>query len=392
MTVTEPTTVATGRASPFIAVVPVRRWLYLLLAALRVIGGRVPSYTLDRAALIHFGQWGVLTGQGGRLRRPGRVRSTLVFAAVFDGEVDQYIVTFASLLPIRFAQAFGFCVKFPGPAPSGPLLAYIDRHRHTAQFFHAAYDGTMCDIRAALWISPRARRLAADAPHLPDEIVRRRLGELAAQRDRDARLAYTTPRWTLLKLAALGRFGSTTFTTLAPIVAGREGELADRLDELQRDPLAHEAFAALPATHYARFAVIDPVYDVDDEPMHHAPAQLLFSVQFDRPGLGGREAADIDRYLGDLFDQVKQLPFDPWSLCEGYPAEPGRRLFVDHLRLGAVPTGLFLPGVTADAITIRAALDDNARFERLRVEHLDGPARSGDLTRDLVAAFGRSPA
>jgi hypothetical protein len=404
MTVTAPTPAAVeaGRASPFIAVVPVRRWLYLVLAALRVIGGRVPSYTLDRAALIHFGQWGVLTGQGGRLRRPGRLRSTLVFAAVFDGEVDQYIVTFASLLPIRFAQAFGFCVKFPGPAPSGPLLTYIDRHRHASQFFHAAYDGTMCDIRAALWISPRARQLAADAPHLPAEIVHRRMRELAAQRDRDARLAYATPRWTLLKLAAVGRFGSATFTTLAPIIAGREGELAERLAGLQRDPRAHEAFAALPATHYARWAVIDPVYDVHDEPMHHAPAQLLFSVQFDRTGPSGRrsgesgpgrrEAADSERYLGDLFDQVNQLPFDPWSLCDGYPAEPDRRLFVDHLRLGAVPTGLFLPGVTADAVTIRAALDDQARFERLRVDHLDGAPRAGDLTRDLVAAFGKGPA
>jgi hypothetical protein len=396
MTVTAPVptpaSVDAGRASPFIAVVPVRRWLYLVLAALRLIGGRVPSYTLDRAALIHFGQWGVLTGEGGRLRRPGRLRSTLVFAAVFDGEVDQYIVTFASLLPIRFAQAFGFCVKFPGPAPSGPLLTYIDRHRHASQFFHAAYDGTMCDIRAAQWISPRARQLAADAPDLPAEVVRRRMGELAAQRDRDARLAYATPRWTLLKLAAAGRFGSTTFTTLAPIIAGREGELTERLAGLQRDARAHDAFAALPATHYARWAVIDPVYDVNDEPMHHAPAQLLFSVQFDRARPSGREAADIDRYLGDLFDQVNQLGFDPWSLCESYPAEPDRRLFVDHLRLGAVPTGLFLPGVTAHAVTIRAALDDQARFERLRVEHLDGAPRAGDLTRDLVAAFGRSPA
>ena len=150
------------------------------------------------------------------------------------------------------------------------------------------------------------------------------------------------------------------------------------------------------------------MYDVHDEPMHHAPAQLLFSVQFDRAGPSGRrsgevgsgrrEAADIERYLGDLFDQINQLPFDPWSLCEGYPADSdrgllaGRRLFVDHIRLGAVPTGLFLPGVTADAVTIRAALDDQDRFERLRVEHLDGAARSGDLTGDLVAAFGRSPA
>jgi hypothetical protein len=378
-----------GQASPFVAVVPVRAWLFTALSALLAVGGRIPSFALDRAALIHFGQWGVLARQRSQVGRPGRLRSSLVFVSVFDGEVDQYIVTFASLLPLRFAQVFGFCVKFPGSAPSGPLLAYIDRHTHRTPFFTTAYGRrTVSDVRAALWTSARLRELAAAAPALPAAELRTRLRDLAGHRDRDARIVYRTPRWQLTRSALVGRFDSMSFTTLAPVTRGRERELADRLAALQADPRAHAAFRAIPSTHYARLAVVDPLYDLDDEPMHYAPALLLLSVQFDRTEPRRDRNADVRAYLDQLFDQVKQLPIDPWEHCDGYPPRPDRRLFVDFLRVGAVPTGLFLPGVAATAPAIRAAVLDEARFVRLRADHLDRPSGDEALAGAFAAAFG----
>jgi hypothetical protein len=378
--------VGDGLASPFVAVVPVRRWLFNLLLIPLVLGRRFPSYVLDRAALIHFGQWGVLARSRRERGRPGRLRSTLVFVSVFDGEVDQYIVTFASLLPLRFAQVFGFCVGFPGPVPSGPLLAFIDRHKHGSPFFYAAYGRlTMCDIRAALWISRRLAPLIDRPRPLGAAALRARLSELAAQRDRDARVVYRTPRRTLTRLAALGRPGSASFTTLAPIIPGREGQVAERLAELQADPRTHAAFAAIGSTHYARFAIIDPVRDAHDEPMLYAPARLLFSAQFDRAGAPEGESA---HYAGELFDQIKHFATDPWRDCEGYPEEPSRRLFIDYLRLGRVPTGIFLPGLTATAAEIGNAAEIQRRFERLRADHLDQPSSDEALLADFAEAFG----
>jgi hypothetical protein len=382
--------VGDGLASPFIAVVPVRFWRFVLLGLTLVVAGRFPSFVLDRAALIHFGQWGVLARPRHQRGRPGRLRATLVFVSVFDGEVDQYIVTFASLLPLRFSQVFGYCVGYPGPLPSGPLLSYIDRHRHTAPFFYAAYGRrTMCDIRGALWIRDRVAPLPRVHRRLGAPALRARLRELAAQRDRDARIVYRTPRSTLIRLALGRRFGSTSFTTLVPIIAGREPQVAEHLAALQADPGTHGAFAAIPATHYARFAVIDPVHDEDDEPMPYRPALLLFSAQFDRSGSPGGEAA---HYAGELFDQIKQFAVDPWQDCEGYPGDRSRRLFIDYLKLGAAPTGLFLPGVTATATEIAGAVEVERRFEQLRADHLDRPSPDDALLADFTAAFGDGPA
>jgi hypothetical protein len=370
-------------ASPFVAVVPVRRWLFLLLTAPLPLTRRFPSFVFDRAALIHFGQWGVLARP--RRKRPGGPRSTLVFVSVFDGEVDQYIVTFASLLPVRFSQVFGFCVGFPGPVPSGPLLTYIERHKHPSQFFHAAYGRrTMLDIRGALWITERLGPLVAGAGHLSPDQLRDRLRVLAAERDRDARRVYRTPRPTLTRQTVVGRNNSLSFTTMTPIVGGRERELVELLTAMQADEGAHTAFDKIPSTHYARFAVIDPLFDREDEPMRGVPAHLLFSVQFDCDE-GPDDATD--RYLAELFDQIKQFPVDPWSCCEGYPLDAPRRLFIDHLRYYAVSKGVFVPGVTATAEQISVAAEIERRFERLRADHLDRPSPATALAADFTAAF-----
>ena len=289
---------------------------------------------------------------------------------------------------MRFAQVFGFCVKFPLGAPAGPLLAYIDRHTHETPFFHASYGrASVLDIRAALWVRAQLSALVSEAPALGPGEVRARLDELVRRRDGDARRAYGTSRWTLTKLAAHARFESLSFTTLAPISRGHEREVVDLLGELQADPAVHEGLDRIAATHYARLAVIDPLYDLDDEPMHYAPALLLCSIQFDVPP-GMTRAAAIEWYLSCLYEVRARFPADPWALCDGYPAEPDRRLFVDFLKVGAVPTGLFLPGIGARAPAVRAALAAQERFERFRVEHLDHATDDELVAKAFAATFG----
>jgi hypothetical protein len=312
-------------------------------------------------AIIHFAQWGVMSRHRAQVGEPGRLGRSLVFVSVFDGEVDSYIVTLATLIRRRFYQTFGFCVGVPRPRPAGGLLQYIARHQHRCPFFYAAYpEATMCEVRAALWLSEQLTQLAADDRATPDE-RQDRLRQIERRRAGDARRAYRTGPLALTVLAARKGFRSTSFTTLAPITKGRETEMVERLVHLQEQGAAAATFASIDGTHYARFSMIDPVHDEHDEPMYYASAFLLFSVQFDTgPALGAHPAA---WYAGELFARLHDWPFDPWSACLGYPRPPDRRLFTDYLRVGAVPTGLFLPGTLAPAPAIRRALALDAAFE-----------------------------
>jgi hypothetical protein len=355
-----------GRASPFVVVVPLRRRAIPLLKAGFLVGGRIPSYKLDRAALIHFAQWGVLPHYRGLLGRPGRMRNHMVFVSVFDGDIDQYILTFSEVLPRRFAQTFGASVDFPPVRPGAGLLEYITRHYHGTLFFYSAYPGrSLLDIRSALWLEEQLSRID---PLSGSTLLERRSREIERRRQRDARRAYRTPVLTLTSLALRGNFDTVSFTTIAPVKTGRQAleELKTRLRDMDTDPASQAVFEGIPGTHYARFTVIDRLYDDQDQLMAYAPAYLLFSAQFDRfkDANGLSPPDDYAWYASMLGARLRGLEFDPWTYCEEYSPDLSSRLFVDYLKVGAVPTGLFLPGTTASAAQIRQACARDDRFRQ----------------------------
>jgi hypothetical protein len=121
-------------------------------------------------------------------------------------------------------------------------------------------------------------------------------------------------------------------TVLTPIERGREQELVAHLNGLgdgDASPLAR-----VPATHLARWVVIDQVKRQKGQRKQDAlkASRLLFTSNFDGP---------LDPYIDALRTGLGDDADAIWGHCTGYPGRTDPARFKDWIRRHQVGTALF---------------------------------------------------
>jgi hypothetical protein len=156
---------------------------------------------------------------------------------------------------------------------------------------------------------------------------------------------------------------------LTPISPGREAELRDLLAAI---PLAaHSPFARLPATHFARLAIIDRL--AFEGPRGRKPElrlqYLLFSSVFDGP---------LDDYLRALCARIPREAEEIWGCCVGapQPVAADAATFASWIRHNQVQTGAFFApygDATVDRITHGLELSRTLREFAEQTQYLIAP-------------------
>ena len=144
---------------------PVRWWGVLPLRAgffvIRHTGLTLPL--LRKLSFIDYARWAIVKHfptVGPPEARDPRRRHHMMFESNFNGTWDQYIDAFAEVMPFRFKLFWGSSINFPGPLPTGPFRAWIDRHHFDVQYYEAAVDATATVITSALRLERKLRRFA----------------------------------------------------------------------------------------------------------------------------------------------------------------------------------------------------------------------------------------
>jgi hypothetical protein len=140
------------RVTPLTIFVPLKfggaTWMRLLLFSARHLA--FVTAPLRQLSFIHYARWTVL---------PGR---WLHFESNFDGDLPQYIDTFAHALRWRMRLAWGMGQGYPGLVPADRYARWSDSHTSADDHFYAAYpDASTGMVGAGLRLLPRFERLRA---------------------------------------------------------------------------------------------------------------------------------------------------------------------------------------------------------------------------------------
>jgi hypothetical protein len=101
------------------------------------------------------------------------------FESNFNGTGEQYIDAFAQVMPKRFKFFWGNSINFPGPLPTGPFRAWIDRHHFEVQHYASAEpEATATVVNSALQLECKLRRFARRSRHWDAEEFGRRYQDL----------------------------------------------------------------------------------------------------------------------------------------------------------------------------------------------------------------------
>lgn len=136
-----------------------------LLAAGRM---RWVTEPLRRFALIHFARWTVITQFPGQ--PPGNPpRPLLLFESNFDDDLDDYIDTFAMLVPWRFRAVWFTASGYPGLIPVDGFNAWVGTLEATPGFYWSAYaEASAPMVNAVLSVDDAISALNARAATLTD--------------------------------------------------------------------------------------------------------------------------------------------------------------------------------------------------------------------------------
>jgi hypothetical protein len=120
-------------------------WMRLLLIGAKYIG--FVTAPLRALSFIHYARWTVL---------PGR---WLHFESNFDGDLPQYIDTFAHALRWRMRLAWGMGKGYPGLIPADRYARWSDANTFSESHYYAAYpDASTTMVGAALRVESRFRQ------------------------------------------------------------------------------------------------------------------------------------------------------------------------------------------------------------------------------------------
>jgi hypothetical protein len=150
-----------SRPVPLTVITPLRPGGSLVVRAVFWLGDRFPILLvkLQRLSFIHFARWAVI----GRIPRNGREQPRerlryryLLFESDFDGDFDDYIAAFSTVLGSRLRAVWGTSFGFPGPLPAGRLQEYVRRQELPVRVYYVAFpDASTAEIRAALELTNR---------------------------------------------------------------------------------------------------------------------------------------------------------------------------------------------------------------------------------------------
>lgn len=325
--------------SPIARLQPLRRRLRIVS---KVPGIGRPLLDLS---FIHFARWLVLehlpgpdgSGAPWRLNWP-----QLLFEATFDGPEDEYLDTFADVLPLRLTRIFGDCVDFSRrvhlPDPDRRVISgqgfreFVDENKlEILDFVDGGPVRSVSAIRQSIAIERlerRSNRLSGAAlDRVQREVETMALGPLSQRVGwRDA----VVDPW--LRRARRD-VPITPVTLVAPV-------LPRRIERLSRQFADRSVLAAIPRSHFARLAVITPsVTDVGQQHPDRLPVYyLVFTADADGGADDYRDALRTTwaEGLDALFEHCPRYPgtgyahdFDDWwgrhsirtrYYVAGYPA------------------------------------------------------------------------
>lgn len=165
-----------------------------------------------------------------------------------------------------------------------------------------------------------------------------------------------------------------SLTVLTPIIDGHETELAAYLNGLpggDQSPLA-----GVPATHFARWVVIDDVvYEGPDEGEreHLRHPRLLFTSNFD---------GQLDPYLEALRTGLGAAADTIWGHCMDYPGRSDPSAFIAYMRHHQIDSSLFFAAYGDRTV------EDVKRSLAVRTKLIDFALRAQGLAAsDLKAGF-----
>ena len=110
-------------------------------------------------------------GSGGGQPGDSPVYAYLFFCSNFNGEWEQYIDAFSSVIPGGMNLIWDACVGYPGSQPITPFLAYIRQNQFDTDYYFSAYPGaSTADIRGALDLVAQMNAFADKTADIaPDE-------------------------------------------------------------------------------------------------------------------------------------------------------------------------------------------------------------------------------
>lgn len=148
-------------------------WLRTVFAVTR----RFPSITrIARMNVVHFTFWSVLTSipyNGPPQVRERPSRPYLIWASMYNGEVDPYIEAFVAAVRPQIWATWRPSYNYPGTKSVTKLRNYIVAASWPGSYAYSAYpEGTVRTIAAAFEIEKEHRFLSALAEHARPEEFR----------------------------------------------------------------------------------------------------------------------------------------------------------------------------------------------------------------------------
>lgn len=293
------------------------------LRVLRYVPGLArPLIELD---FVHYARWTILDalpparGTGGWA---GLRSKYLLFEGTYDGDQDDYLQTFADVIPHRIADIWSSCVGFEErvrrvPSARGramapaEFIAFVAANQLDVLDFYAAHEDSTTTIRQAIAMQD----LGSDARDLRDqeafakrtqEVDAMALGPLPARLTGRERVRALYDPW---KRAARNRYGVNPVTIAAPLATSGADD-SEIVEQLRRHFAASRALERLADTntHFARLAFVPrSLRDVGQRDADRLDAPYLLYTS-DAWGGSYRHIAAIHEKLGD----------DVWGRCVGY--------------------------------------------------------------------------
>jgi hypothetical protein len=164
-----------GQATAVSIIAKMRRggllWYRVLFLGARHIGWVTSAMRRER--FIHFCHWMLLTdvpsADGTRRRLP---RPVLWFESNYDGDVVQYMDTFARIMPWRMRAAWSPTIGFPDMFPSAGFHQWtVDNAYETTHYWSAYPAGTTKGVGRALRVQDGLDALPSPDDVTPDEFA-----------------------------------------------------------------------------------------------------------------------------------------------------------------------------------------------------------------------------
>jgi hypothetical protein len=335
---------------------------------------RVVRYTpgmarpLIQLAFIHYARWLILDGLP-PARGTGGWRGLrwqyLLFESNFDGSQEDYLRTFADIVPARLAKLWGACYGFDSTTGSSAHAAkdtlapfgfrkFVEQNQLDVIDFFAAYPTyTATDVRQAIAL----HELLAEAPDQPEdeewvrqwlaETTSAALGPVSESISARQQVRAVFDPW---KRALRGRYGVNPISIITPLDADR----AEMLRAACRNGSLLAGLAQT-QTHFARLVIIPPRLTDRGQPDPDRLETSYLLYTSDTWGSTYDHIEAIRTTLGETADQI-------WGNCPGYPGHTGAAMFHAWVDSRTLPTRYYVMGYPPHSVSaIKRRLAERAR-------------------------------